>query len=569
AGGGPAPAYPGHGPYPSTTGPAGGRGQGSRPDAGGGHPGTDGPAAGRSAEPGPTGRAPGSPGADPATGGQLTPGQPAAGAGAGAYSGAVGGRVDPALPGHGPYRGTTGPAAGEDSGVGAVAGTQAYHGGSGPAEGGGARETASGQVRLAGAATPIGPGVRVVAPAVEEPVAPAATGWVRRGARSAPVDPVVTGASTGSAAPPAAESGWRPWRFRMQHDVWGAPVVAEGALFLASFEVHAFDIATGRRRFKSRDVAWAMVYADGRVHAADGQNLFTLHGGDGSERWRAVLPGWTYSLDAAGGVLVAGTRGGGVHVRSAIDGSELWSAADAQQRYENPACGPSVLGDAVYYYGEGRLHSLELTSGQRQWSHPVGEDVPSRPLLHARTLYVANGAGVVALDETSGQERWRFDAPAVLFTSPVTAGQLVYVADYLGAVFALDAVTGAVVWTAQTGRRQGADKVVVTDGIALVGAGDTLYAFDAALGEERWRYSARGELAGAPAADGGLVHVGSRDRSLHTLDLTTGRLRWKLDTGGEIAGSPVAAEGRVFACSKDHCVYALDALLGTATAGNG
>ncbi|MFD0329248.1 PQQ-binding-like beta-propeller repeat protein [Streptacidiphilus monticola] len=99
--------------------------------------------------------------------------------------------------------------------------------------------------------------------------------------------------------------------------------------------------------------------------------------------------------------------------------------------------------------------------------------------------------------------------------------------------------------------------------------GDTLYAFDAALGEERWRYSARGELAGAPAADGGLVHVGSRDRSLHTLDLTTGRLRWKLDTGGEIAGSPVAAEGRVFACSKDHCVYALDALLGTATAGNG
>jgi outer membrane protein assembly factor BamB len=124
------------------------------------------------------------------------------------------------------------------------------------------------------------------------------------------------------------------------------------------------------------------------------------------------------------------------------------------------------------------------------------------------------------------------------------------------------------VWTAQTGRRQGADKVVVSDGVALVGAGDTLYAFDAALGEERWRYAARGELAGAPAAAGGLVHVGSRDRSLHTLDLTTGRLRWKLDTGGEIAGSPVAADGRVFACSKDHCVYALDALLGTATGGN-
>jgi outer membrane protein assembly factor BamB len=62
----------------------------------------------------------------------------------------------------------------------------------------------------------------------------------------------------------------------------------------------------------------------------------------------------------------------------------------------------------------------------------------------------------------------------------------------------------------------------------------------------------------------GLVHLGSRDHSLHTLDLASGQLRWELGTKGELTGSPVAVGGRVFVGSKDRCVYALDAFYGTA-----
>jgi outer membrane protein assembly factor BamB len=351
----------------------------------------------------------------------------------------------------------------------------------------------------------------------------------------------------------------------MANDIWGAPQVSDGVLFVTSFEVHAFTIANGRRRFKTRDVAWAMAVADNQVHAADGPNLFTLSAEDGAERWRAVLDGWTYSLDAGGGALVAGTRGGGVQVRSAIDGSPMWQAGDAQQEYESPQSGPCVVGDSVYYYGGGRLRAHDLTTGRLRWAYPVGEDVPSRPVLRRGVLHLTSGARVLALDEETGAERWRFDAPVVLFTPPTPDDQgSLYVADYLGAVFALDSATGALRWRARTGSRQGIDPVVVTDGTVLVGSGDTAYAFDARQGDERWRYSAQGELTGAPAADGGLVHLGSRDHSLHTLDLATGRLRWKLDTGGEITGAPVAVDGRVFACSKDRCVYVLDAVWGTA-----
>ncbi|MEV6974745.1 serine/threonine-protein kinase [Kitasatospora sp. NPDC093806] len=402
------------------------------------------------------------------------------------------------------------------------------------------------EVQLPGALVRIGPGPR--AEQTGSGAAPAETDWVRR------ITP----------PPVRAAARWRPWRFRMSNDVWGTPVVADGTLFVSSFEVHALDIGSGQRRYKTRDVAWALAVDAGRVHAADGPHLYTVDVADGTERWRHSLDGWVYSLDAAEGVLCCGVRGGGVQLRSAANGAELWRADDAQQDYENPQSGPALVGGAAYYYGGGRLRCVDPRGSGLRWSVPVGEDVPSRPVERSGVLYVTAGTRVYALDAASGAERWRFEAPVVLFTPPALDADAVYVADYLGTVYALDAATGRDRWRARTGTRQGAEPVVVGDGMVLVGSGETLYAFEAGSGRERWRYSARGEIVGSPAVADGLVHLGSRDHSLHTLDLAGGQLRWELGTKGELTGSPVAVGGKVFVGSKDRCVYALDAFYGTA-----
>ena len=55
---------------------------------------------------------------------------------------------------------------------------------------------------------------------------------------------------------------------------------------------------------------------------------------------------------------------------------------------------------------------------------------------------------VYAYDAASGQVRWHFEAPAVFLAPPAFApgpaitGGGVYLADYLGTVYALDAVDG-------------------------------------------------------------------------------------------------------------------------------
>ncbi|MBM9439392.1 outer membrane protein assembly factor BamB family protein [Actinacidiphila bryophytorum] len=432
-------------------------------------------------------------------------------------------------------------------------------------------------VQLAGSA-PIGPGLRVAEAAEHKAVSGAAPGteWVRRKPNSHragdPPQVAAMPAQGTTAAAPSAE--WRPWRFRMSNDVWGTPVVAGGLLYVTSFEVHALDVASGRREFKTRDVAWTMAVDGGRIHASDGPSLFALDAADGSDRWRTPIDGWVYAVRTDAGTVVTGTRGGGVQAWDAARGMLRWERGGAQTDFESPESGPTVVGRAVYYQGGGQLHAVDALTGSEMWSYPVGEPgaagaMPTRPVVADGVVHLTAGTRVLALDARSGAERWHFDAPAVIFAPPAyvsasggSAGA-VYVADHLGTVYALDASGGRERWRIATEPRQSVEPVVVAAGAVHLGAGSALYTLDAANGTPRWRFAAQGEIVGSPAVADGRVHFGSKDHCLYTVDAQGGQLRWRLETGGEITGSPVSADGVVYACSKDRCVYALDATKGT------
>ncbi|MGP3984288.1 outer membrane protein assembly factor BamB family protein [Streptomyces sp. KR80] len=497
----------------------------------------------------------------------------------------------------------------------------------------------AGAVRLPGSRVAIGPGPRAVdgrEPAAR-PAAGSATGWVRPPGGAAPgprgagghdgafaAVPGPSPAADGHLPPAAAPAGvpapaeppakpppdsvrvgvppavvplglaarevppgggppgehgapgrWRPWRFRMSNDVWGTPAVDGDLLYVTSFEVHALDVATGRRQFKTRDVAWSMAVADGRIHASDGPSLYALDAADGTERWRLGTDGWVYALRVDRGTVVTGTRGGGVQAWEAANGEQLWELSGAQADFETPDAGPVVQDGTVYVWSGGRLRALEARTGMERWSHPVGDaascgGVPLR-LLHAPdgVVYVAAGTRVLAIDVARGDVRWRFEAPAAFLCAPAYApgpavtGGGVYIADYLGTVYALDAADGRERWRIATETRQSIEPVLVAAGSVHVGSGSALYTLDAVTGAPKWRFAAQGEVIGAPVVADGRVHFGSADHCLYTLDAGGGQLRWKLATGGEITGSPVVAGGVVYACSKDRCVYALDALKGT------
>ncbi|MER5206816.1 PQQ-binding-like beta-propeller repeat protein [Streptomyces sp. NPDC002825] len=459
----------------------------------------------------------------------------------------------------------------------------------------GPAESAGGPVRLGGATVPIGPGPRVADTRAALAVgrgadAGPATGWIRppgggpHGAESGaapgpgPQNVPAQGTGQGTGQQPPPEPGhWRPWRFRMSNDVWGTPVVDGDLLYVTSFEVHALDTGSGRRQFKTRDVAWSMAVSSGRIHASDGPTLYALDAGDGSERWRLHTDAWVYSLQVDRGTVVTGTRGGGVQGWEASNGAKLWEVTGAQTDFETPEAGPAVHGDTVYVWRDARLQALDARTGVERWSYPIGDaascgNVPVRVApAEDGCVYVSAGTRVLSIDIAAGHVRWHFEAPAVFLSPPTFApgpavtGGGVYLSDHLGTVYALDATTGQDRWRIATEPRQATEPVLVADGNVHVGSGSALYTLDAVTGTPRWRFAAGGELVGSPVVADGRVHFGSADHVLYTLDATGGQLRWKLATGGEITGSPVAKGGVVYACSKDRCVYALDAVKGTAT----
>ncbi|MET8285701.1 PQQ-binding-like beta-propeller repeat protein [Streptomyces sp. NPDC051643] len=438
----------------------------------------------------------------------------------------------------------------------------------------------TGPVRLAGAKVPIGPGPRVAdarAAAVKAPPPEAglAASWSRPRVGVNGADPV---AAVAPPPPPDSPSGWRPWRFRMSNDVWGTPTVAGDLVYVTSFEVHALDVATGRRSFKTRDVAWSMAVADGRIHASDGPTLFALDAREGADLWRLATDAWVYSLKADRGTVVTGTRGGGVQAWEASNGQKLWEVTGAQSDFESPEAGPAVHDGTVFVWKDARLRALEARTGEERWSYPIGDaascgGVPVR-LTRADDgyVYISAGTRVLAVDMASGHVRWHFEAPAVFLCpptfvpGPAVAGGGVYLADYLGTVYALDATDGRDRWRIATEARASIEPVLVAAGHVHVGSGKGLYTLDAVTGTPKWRFQAGGDIVGAPAVAEGRIHFGSTDHLLYTLKADDGRLRWKLATGGEITGAPVVKDGVVYACSKDRCVYALDAEKGTGTA---
>ncbi|MEV1020328.1 PQQ-binding-like beta-propeller repeat protein [Streptomyces sp. NPDC050264] len=440
---------------------------------------------------------------------------------------------------------------------------------------------ADGPVHLAGAQVPIGPGPRVAdarAAAVKAP--PAESGLAASWSRAKPAAPSMNG-TPDPVVPtptPAEGSAWRPWRFRMSNDVWGTPKVAGDLVYVTSFEVHALDVATGRRRFKTRDVAWSMAVADGRIHASDGPTLWALDAREGGDLWRLQTDAWVYALQADRGTVVTGTRGGGVQAREAANGDKLWEITGCQTDFESPEAGPVVHDGTVYVWQDARLRALEARTGEERWSYPIGDaascgGVPVR-LTPAPDgyVYVSAGTRVLAVDVASGHVRWHFEAPAVFLCPPAYApgpavtGGGVYLADHLGTVYALDATDGRDRWRIATESRPASvDPVLVAQGHVHVGSGQGLYTLDAVTGTPKWRFQAGGEIVGSPVVADGRVHFGSTDHLLYTLKADDGRLRWKLATGGEITGTPVVRDGVVYACSKDRCVYALDAEKGTGT----
>jgi uncharacterized protein YjbI with pentapeptide repeats/outer membrane protein assembly factor BamB len=207
-----------------------------------------------------------------------------------------------------------------------------------------------------------------------------------------------------------------------------------------------------------------------------------------------------------------------VYALDATSGLQLWIAVLGQAT--SSTCGqPAVAAGVVYLRcNTGYLDALDATSGANLWSYAIpGNPEIGSTAVSGGTVYVttdsASAHGLIAISTSTHTQEWSFKAAAAV-NAPAIADNVVYAVTQDGILYALNATTGARLWSKQLHDGTGAHDthgVSIADGVAdTLSANGAAYAFNASTGMQLWSYRAGNTLQATPVIANGIVYIGTR-----------------------------------------------------------
>jgi outer membrane protein assembly factor BamB len=213
--------------------------------------------------------------------------------------------------------------------------------------------------------------------------------------------------------------------------------------------------------------------------------------------------------------------------------------------------------------GVGNVGNLQL-----KWKGSVGliiQQGMASPVVANGIVYCSlfdNAA--TALNASTGATLWTFLKADDSFPLAVANG-VAYVGGEDGNTYALNASTGAKLWNFTPANAALSTFVVASSGVVYVGSNDnSVYALNASTGAKLWNFAVGG-FPWSSAVANAVVYVGTGSRlgtgpgTVYALNANTGGLLWKYATGGTVNSSPTVANGVVYIASNDGELFALNA----------
>jgi len=344
------------------------------------------------------------------------------------------------------------------------------------------------------------------------------------------------------------------WSHDTDGQIWGSPVVADGVLYVPSYDRHlyALDATTGDEIWRYRTGA----IMDGTPAVSGGivyfgsfdETLYAVDAHTGRERW---------SYDAGGIVRSSPTVDDGTlyvgsgcrvlncqeHREPGLEDIGYVLALDAEtgeQEWRYEAGGgvlstSAVVGGSIYLgCSDRRVYSIDASTGEVEWDFETGNWVWSSPTVVGGTVYTGSMDGnIYALEASTGAKRWLVETDGTyVSSSPAVADDTMYIGVALssdvdgnedrGKVFAIAAENGDVQWTYRTGASEVGSSPAVTENTLVTGAhhgpSPGVYALTRS-GEEIWRFEIKGRGVGSsPALADETVYVGTVDGRVIALE---------------------------------------------------
>ncbi len=318
-----------------------------------------------------------------------------------------------------------------------------------------------------------------------------------------------------------------------------APVVgSNGFVYLASWNsrVYALDGATGALKWKFTAPkmlnASPAVGADGTVYAGayDGK-VYALDGATGTKRWEFAtrsLLNEAPAVSAAGDTVYVGGYDRTVYALAAKDGALKWRTPVGAA-----ASSPTVGSDGAVYVGADEIYALKPADGKPQWQFLTGFDAASPVaassdgMVYAQAHDDTGRSQICALDTRTGRQNWAFPLSERMAFPPLAVGDRVYVgADQL---YALRQSSGHLVWQYGQGSVRWSTPTAYNGIICAGNASGALVALDAATGNVLWTFATNDPLLSFPrfGPDGVVYAACEGDRKVYALQGRTGKIVWQ------------------------------------------
>jgi len=269
---------------------------------------------------------------------------------------------------------------------------------------------------------------------------------------------------------------------------------------------------------------------------------------------------------------------------------------------------PLIAGGRVFVIAQAQpastLYALDEATGNVLWSTALSPFLAGHAYDHG-TLFVVDNDGLLhTFDAATGQAGWSLQLPgqAEFTSAPTAVNGVVYTAGagIAGTLYAVDELTGNLLWTAGVQNGDESAPAVSSDGV-FVSYPCQVYKFDPISGATLWHYAGPGEGGGGktPAYGNGMLYVrdplcigpgqifnGATGASagtfasttipaisahtgfflnagtLQSVDLASHNLQWSFVGDGHLESAPIVINNYVFVGSFSGNVYALDAATG-------
>lgn len=336
-------------------------------------------------------------------------------------------------------------------------------------------------------------------------------------------------------------TGQELWSYPVPSSVHGSIAVSDGLVYVPTLRgtLFAVDAKTGQLKWKNDP---------GPAPEGNNQRTYGYYGvtvADG----KVLFPYQTRFGEASAGIVLA---------LDAKTGQRIWASPMAGNTMSD---GTPAVADGRVYVGnqDGSIViAYDLATGKKLWTgtDTLGGWQDGVPSAGDGKVYIGSNNGIVARDGATGAVLWSYTSshPSLVSSgaTPSAAtlqGNTVYMSFPSGAVTALNATTGAVIWDQLlpgSQYRGGSFTSPALSGKTLfVGANSGgFYALDADTGQPLWQQNIGTWVSAGPAVSGNTVVVGALDGNLYAFTPGgTAAARWPVVSGkvtNKVTGEPAA-----------------------------